>query len=101
MAETPSFLSISRDLRAGRPAPVYMIHGEEGFYVDELVKLFEALVPEDDRPFDLTVLYAPDLDNCKPIENACRRYPMLGERQVVIVKEAQAKGADFLAPLAP
>lgn len=101
MAETPSFLSISRDLRAGRPAPVYMIHGEEGFYVDELVKLFEALVPEDDRPFDLTVLYAPDLDNAKTIENACRRYPMLGERQVVIVKEAQAKGADFLAPLAP
>lgn len=101
MAESPTFIGISRDLRAGRPAPVYLIHGEEGFYIDELVKLFEALVPTDDRPFDLTTLYAPDLDSAKPIENACRRYPMLGQRQVVIVKEAQTKGAEFLTPLAP
>lgn len=100
MAETPTFQSICRDLRAGRPAPLYLIHGEEGFYIDALVKEFEALVPEADRDFDLTTLYAPELDSARVVDNACRRYPMLGPRQVVILKEVQSVGADFLKPLA-
>lgn len=100
MAETATFQSICRDLRAGRPAPVYLIHGEEGFYIDALVKEFEALVAEADRDFDLTTLYAPELDTVRVVESACRRYPMLGQRQVVILKEVQSVGADFLKPLA-
>lgn len=99
MAETVTFQSICSDLRAGRPAPLYLIHGEEGFYIDALVKEFEALVPEEDRDFDLTTLYAPEIDSAKVVENACRRYPMLGQRQVVILKEVQAVSADFLKPL--
>lgn len=100
MAESPTFLSLSRDIRTKHLAPVYLIHGEESFYIDELVKLFEGLVPPDDRPFDLTTLYAPDVDSARAIESVCRRYPMLGDRQVVILKEAQTKGAEFLTPLA-
>ncbi len=100
MAETVTFQSICRDLRAGRPAPLYLIHGEEGYYIDALVREFEAMVPEGDRDFDLTTLYAPEIDSAKVVENACRRYPMLGPRQVVILKEAQAVNADFLKPLA-
>lgn len=100
MAETVTFQSICRDLRAGRPAPLYLIHGEEGFYIDALVKEFEALVREEDRDFDLTVLYAPELDNARAVADACRRYPMLGQRHVVILKEVQSVSADFLKPLA-
>lgn len=100
MAETVTFQSICRDLRAGRSAPLYLIHGEEGFYIDALVKEFEALVPEADRDFDLTTLYAPEIDSARTVENACRRYPMLGPRQVVILKEVQTVSADFLKPLA-
>lgn len=101
MAETATFTSISRDLRARRAAPVYLLHGEEGYYIDMLVKQFEALVPEAERDFDLTTLYAPELDSPKAVENTCRRYPMFAERQVVIVKEAQSGGANFLNALAP
>ena len=53
MAETPTFQSICRDLRAGRPAPVYLLHGEEGYYIDALVEQFESIVPEGERDFDL------------------------------------------------
>lgn len=100
MAETPTFQSICRDLRAGRPAPVYLLHGEEGYYIDALAAQFEALVPESERDFDLTVLYAPELDSPRAVVNAARRYPMFGTRQVVVVKEVQSAGAAFLNGLA-
>lgn len=100
MAETPTFQSISRDLRANRPAPLYLLHGEEGYYIDALVELFEGLVAPDERDFDLTVLYAPELDSPKTVVNTARRYPMLAQRQVVIVKEVQSAGANFLNALA-
>lgn len=100
MAETSTYLSICRDLRANRPAPVYLIHGEEGYYIDALAKEFEALVPESERDFDLTILYAPDLSSPLDVVNACKRYPMFSQRQVVIVKEAQTGGANFMNALA-
>jgi len=100
MAETPTFQSICRDLRAGRPAAVYLLHGEEGYYIDALATQFEALVPEAERDFDLTVLYAPELDSPRAVVNAAKRYPMFGNRQVVIVKEVQNGGATFLNGLA-
>ena len=99
MAESPSFLSICRDLRANRPAPVYLLHGEEGYYIDTLARMFEELVPESDRDFDLTILYAPELDSPKQVENAAKRMSMFG-RQVVTVKEVQTAGANFLNALA-
>ena len=100
MAETPTFQSICRDLRAGRPAPVYLLHGEEGYYIDALVEQFESTVPEGERDFDLSVLYAPEMDSPRTVVNAARRYPMFSDRQVVIVKEVQTAGASFLNALA-
>ena len=100
MAETPTFQSICRDLRAGRPAPVYLLHGEEGYYIDALVEQFESIVPEGERDFDLSVLYAPELDSPRNVVNAARRYTMFSNRQVVIVKEVQTAGASFLNALA-
>jgi len=103
MAETQAALtysSICRDLDAGRVSPVYLLHGEEGYFIDSLASRFEALVPENERDFDLTVLYAPELESPLSVVNACRRYPMFSTRQVVIVKEAQNTGANFLNALA-
>lgn len=100
MAETPTYLSICRDLRAGRPSPVYLLHGEEGYYIDALAKAFEALVPESERDFDLTILYAPELSSPLDVATACKRYPMFCQKQVVILKEAQNGGANFLNALA-
>lgn len=97
---TLSFASLSRDIRRGALQPVYLIHGEEGFYLDRLVEEFVALVPEGDRDFDLTVIYAPEVDSAADIEEACRRYPLYGDRQVVVVKELQNCSANVRNGLA-
>lgn len=100
MAESsPSFASIKNSLSTGKGiAPVYLIHGEESYYIDELVSAFESLLPEEERDFNLYTLYAPE---CGPesIMDVCHQYPMMAERQVVIVKEAQAIRADQLNKL--
>lgn len=95
-SSTPTYSELRRQLAAKTSlAPVYLLHGEEGYYIDELVKDFEALVPEEERDFNLYVLYAPE-SGVEIVMDVCHRYPMMAERQVVIVKEAQAIRADQL-----
>jgi DNA polymerase-3 subunit delta len=79
-------------------APVYLLHGEEGYYIDELLKRFEAIIPEMDRDFNLYTFYAPETEP-DTIMDACRRYPMMSDYQVVLVKEAQSVSANEIAKL--
>lgn len=98
-SSNPTFSELKRQLAARvKLAPVYLLHGEEGYYIDELVKDFEALVPEEERDFNLYVLYAPE-SGVETVMDVCHRYPMMAQRQVVIVKEAQAVRADQLNKL--
>src|SRR5215470_6449681 len=69
--------------------PVYWLEGEEEFYIDQLVNYAEhKILTEAEAGFNLTVFYGKDADWTAVI-NACRRYPMFAERQVVLLKEAQ------------
>jgi DNA polymerase III subunit delta len=69
--------------------PVYWLEGEEDFFIDHVVKFAEhQILPEQEASFNLTVIYGKDADWAQVI-NACRRYPMFAEQQVVILKEAQ------------
>jgi DNA polymerase-3 subunit delta len=69
--------------------PVYWLEGEEEYYIDKLVHYAEhEILSEADASFNLTVFYGKDADWTAVI-NACRRYPMFAERQVVLLKEAQ------------
>lgn len=98
-SSNPTFSELKRQLAARvKLAPVYLLHGEEGYYIDELVKDFEALVPEEERDFNLYILYAPE-SGVEAVMDVCHRYPMMAQRQVVIVKEAQAIRADQLNKL--
>ena len=98
-SSSPTFQELKRQLAARTSlSPVYLLHGEEGYYIDELVKDFEALVPEEERDFNLYTLYAPE-SGVEMVMDVCHRYPMMAERQVVIVKEAQAIRADQLNKL--
>ncbi|WP_303029730.1 DNA polymerase III subunit delta [uncultured Duncaniella sp.] len=81
-----------------RLAPLYLLHGEEGYYIDELVKVFEELLPEEERDFNLYTIYGPET-GVETIMDVCQRLPMMAEHQVVIVKEAQAIRADALNKL--
>lgn len=100
MAAAPaiSFEDIRKSLKKGEIAPVYILHGEEGYFIDALAKDFENLLPEADKEFNQYVVYAPETEP-ETIINLCRGVPMMADRQVVIVKEAQSARADKLAKL--
>ncbi len=69
--------------------PVYWLEGEEPYFIDKAVEYAEHhILSESEASFNLTVFYGKDAD-WTAIINACRRYPMFAERQVVILKEAQ------------
>lgn len=92
-----TFEDVAREVRAGKFAPIYYLMGEEDYYIDRLSDMIVAeALQADERDFNLTVFYGADTDAGKVID-ACRRYPMMAERQVVVVREAQAlEGVDML-----
>lgn len=69
--------------------PIYWLEGEEEYYIDKLTHYAEHhILSESEASFNLSIFYGKDA-NWAEIVNACRRYPMFAERQVVILKEAQ------------
>ena len=94
----PTYESIAKSLSERRYAPVYLLHGEEGYYIDALAKRFEDILPDDEKTFNQYILHAPETEPSQ-IMDLCRRMPMMSERQVVILKEAQAIRADKLNKL--
>lgn len=69
--------------------PVYWLEGEEPYFIDQVVDHAEhRILSESEASFNLTVFYGRDADWASVL-NACRRYPMFSERQVVLIKEAQ------------
>jgi DNA polymerase-3 subunit delta len=81
---------IIEDLKKGKFKPVYWLEGEEDFFIDQVLHYAEDhILPESEAAFNKTVMYGRDTD-WATVLNACRRYPMFAERQVVILKEAQS-----------
>jgi len=88
-AASPTYESLVRQLSNKQYAPVYLLHGEEGYYIDALIKEFEKIVPADEKDFNEYTIYAPQVDMGE-VMNICMRVPMMADHQVVILKEAQA-----------
>lgn len=97
MAKETTYEEIVRDLRNQVYKPVYYLMGEESYYIDKISEyISQTVLKEEEREFNQTILYGSDTDIVTVI-NAARRYPMMAERQVVIVKEAQhIKGMEDL-----
>ena len=69
--------------------PIYWLEGEEDYYIDLLMNYAEhKILPESEAGFNLSVFYGKDA-NWTEVVNACMRYPMFAEKQVVLLKEAQ------------
>jgi len=69
-------------------APVYLVDGEEPYYLDMVTTYFEEqILPPAERDFNLMVLYGRDSE-WPDVVNACRRFPMFADKQVVILKDA-------------
>jgi DNA polymerase III subunit delta len=85
------------DLKKGQFKPIYWLEGEEDYFIDEVISFAEhKILSESEAGFNLTIFYGRDTAWADVI-NACRRYPMFSEKQVVIIKEAQdLKGIDKL-----
>jgi DNA polymerase-3 subunit delta len=80
---------IIRDWKKKIFKPVYWLEGEEEYFINEVMDFAEhRILPEEEKSFNLTIFYGKDAD-WAAIVNACRRYPMFAERQVVLLKEAQ------------
>ena len=92
---TLTYASLMAEIKRGPKYPVYLLHGQEGYFIDRLAEAFEMLVPDEMKAFNLYTLYAPETEP-DTIIRACRSFPMMGERQVVILKEAQAARADVI-----
>lgn len=82
-------VKIVNDIKAGNIQPIYFLMGEEPYYIDKLSDFIEQnVLTEEEKGFNQTVLYGRDV-TIDDIVSTAKRYPMMAERQVVIVKEAQ------------
>lgn len=85
----PTFKSIMDDLKARKFRPVYYLHGDESYYIDLICDyIAEHVLAPEERDFNQTVFFGSDV-TASQVADAARRYPMMADYQVVIVKEAQ------------
>jgi len=77
------------DIKNGNIKPIYFLMGEESYYIDKISDYIEEhVLAEEEKGFNQMVLYGRDVSIEDIVGNA-KRFPMMAERQVVIVKEAQ------------
>ncbi len=77
------------DIKSGNIKPIYFLMGEESYYIDKISDFIETnVLAEEEKGFNQMVLYGRDVTIDDIVANA-KRYPMMAERQVVVVKEAQ------------
>jgi DNA polymerase-3 subunit delta len=85
--QTPQ--QVLKEINAGKLAPVYFLHGEEDYFIDKISQAIEnKALSEAERSFNQVVVYGKDTTIGTIINNA-RRFPMMAERVLVIVREAQ------------
>lgn len=84
-----TYETVISELKGGTYRPVYYIMGEEGYFTDRITDyIVEHALTEEERDFNLTVFYGLDTD-IDTVVTAAKRFPMMAERQVIVVKEAQ------------
>ncbi len=99
MSVVDDYRKLMLEVRAGIFKPVYLLHGEESFFIDRLAEEIEHLaVAEHERDFNLGILYGRDV-NHELVKDACLRFPMMADRQVVIVRELQTWRIDEVEKL--
>ena len=84
-----TYAEVLDGIRSKQYKPVYYLMGEEAYYIDLIANyMAENVLNETEREFNQTIIYGADTD-ISSIITAARRYPMMAEHQVIIVKEAQ------------
>lgn len=87
-----TFDKIINDLKNKKFAPIYLLMGEEAYYIDKISEyIAKNILSEEEKAFNQTIMYGKDYDAAAVI-NVAKRFPMMSENQVVLVKEAQNLG---------
>jgi len=82
------YKQIIKDIQAKELKPIYLLHGQEGYFIDLIVKALENVLTPDEKAFNQTITYGKETEITELI-NMCKRFPMMAPYQVIIVKEAQ------------
>lgn len=99
MSTTDDFRKIVKEVRAGTFKPIYFLHGEEGYFIDRVAQEIEFhALQEHEKDFNLTILYGKDSDP-DVVLDTCLRYPMMADRQLVVLREAQTWRIDAFEKL--
>ncbi len=84
------YKKIMSDINAGKIAPIYLLHGEEAYFIDCIADRLQAtIIAEDDRDFNLSLIYGADA-TYEGVMNAVRQFPIMADRRLVMLKEAQS-----------
>lgn len=84
-----TYQDIVAELKKKIYRPVYFLCGEESYFIDKICRhLEQSVVDESARDFNMTIMYGRDVDTSQVV-NAAKRFPMMSDRQLVVVKEAQ------------
>ena len=92
-----SYETIMRDLKARHFSPIYILMGDESYYIDKISDyIAEHVLKPEERNFNQTVVFGSDISASQIVDSA-KAFPMMAEKRVVIVKEAQnLKGTEPL-----
>lgn len=84
-----TFEQIKSDIQNRKFKPIYLLMGDEPYYIDELTTLFtETVLPEEERDFNQTILYGMET-NVPAVITMARSFPMMSDYQLIVIKEAQ------------
>jgi DNA polymerase III subunit delta len=84
-----AFDQLKKDILNKKYSPIYFLHGEESYFIDELSDLLEnAILTPEQKGFNLNIAYGKDITPHE-IKMTCRRFPMASDYQLIMVKEAQ------------
>lgn len=87
--ETVTFTSLNKEIKSGTFRNIYVLQGEEPYFIDLLQQLIiDTALTEDQRDFNLTLYYG-NTANVREVISACQQYPAFSQHKVVVVREAQ------------
>lgn len=83
------FNGIIKELKSGKYRPAYLLAGDEPYFIDQIADYAQTrIIPTAEQDFNLMVVYGKDT-NARAVVESCRQFPFMGERKLVLVREAQ------------
>ena len=87
--ESITFTALSKEIKEGKFRNIYVLQGEEPYFIDRLQQLIiDYALTEDQRDFNLSLFYG-NTASVREVISACQQYPAFSEHKVVVVREAQ------------